>query len=361
MNALEAELRRIIAVDGPMPIAVFMRLCLAHPNYGYYTTREPFGGRGDFITAPEISQIFGELLGLWAAAVWDQMGGPEPVHLVELGPGRGTLLADALRAIEVVPQFRAAATLDLVEISPVLRGRQQQALRHCGLPLAWYPDFAEIPAGALIVLANEFFDALPVHQMVKAEDGWHERMVGVIDGRLGLALHPDPLPGFEAHLPPELRRAPAGALYEWRSQQLGLLLAGRVARDRGAALILDYGHDQSRFGGTLQAVCGHGFADVLERPGEVDLSAHVDFAALARAGARAGARVHGPVPQGVFLRRLGAEVRAAALKRAAPERASEIESAVARLLGPGPAGMGELFKVIAFSHAALDVLPGFSD
>jgi SAM-dependent MidA family methyltransferase len=361
MNALEAELRRIIAADGPMPIAQFVRLCLAHPRYGYYTTREPFGARGDFITAPEISQIFGELLGLWAAAVWDQIGRPEPIHLVELGPGRGTLLADALRALKVVPQFRAAITVDLVEVSPVLRSAQERALSRCGLPLAWYHDPAEIPPGPLIVLANEFFDALPVHQMVKAADGWHERMVGVIEDRLAVALHPDPVRGLEVNLPPELRGAPVGAIYEWRSHELAAALASRVVHDRGAALIIDYGHQHSGLGATLQGVGRHTFADVLERPGEVDLSAHVDFAALARAGARAGARVHGPVPQGGFLRRLGAEMRAATLKNAVPGRAEEIETALARLIGSGPGGMGELFKVMAFSDSALDALPGFAD
>src|SRR5262249_40477881 len=209
MTPLEAELRRIIAADGPISVATYMGLCLGHPTHGYYTTRDPFGRAGDFITAPEISQMFGELIGLWAAAVWQMMGSPAQVALAELGPGRGTLMADALRAARVVPAFAAALHVHLIETSPVLQRRQQNALDAVGVPIAWHREFALVPRGPAIVIANEFFDALPVHQAVKTESGWHERMVGIgADGQLTFALYPDPIPGFPAVVPEAVARAP---------------------------------------------------------------------------------------------------------------------------------------------------------
>ena len=361
MTPLEAELRRIIAVDGPMSVAMFMGLCLGHPAYGYYTTRDPFGRAGDFITAPEISQMFGELIGLWAAAVWQAMGAPARLALVELGPGRGTLMADALRAARVVPAFAAALDVHLVETSPVLQRRQQETLAPAGLPLAWHRELATVPDGPLIVIANEFFDALPVHQAVKTADGWHERMVGIAaDDKLGFALHPDPIPGFAAIIPETVASAPAGAVYEWRSDEVGAEIARRVTKNGGAALVIDYGHIESAPGETLQAVGRHGFADPLANPGEVDLTAHVDFAALARTARAAGARVHGPLAQGAFLRRLGIEARAAALRaKATAAQAADIDAALARLTGPGRDAMGELFKAVAFAVPTLGALPGF--
>ena len=361
MTPLEAEIRRIIAVDGPISVAAFMRLCLGHPVHGYYTTRDPFGRGGDFITAPDISQMFGELIGLWAAAVWQAMGAPARLALVELGPGRGTLMADALRAARIVPAFEAALRVHLVETSPVLRRLQQQRLHGLAVPTAWHGDMAEVPDGPLIVIANEFFDALPVHQAVKASDGWHERMIGIdAAGALAFALHPDPIPGFAAILPGHLAGAPAGAVYEWRAGDAVAEIARRIARDGGAALALDYGHRDSACGETLQAVGRHAFADPLARAGEVDLTAHVDFAALARTAAGAGARVLGPMAQGEFLRRLGIEARAAALRATGTAaQAADIDAALARLTGTGREAMGELFKAIAFADPKLGSLPGF--
>jgi NADH dehydrogenase [ubiquinone] 1 alpha subcomplex assembly factor 7 len=361
MTPLEAELRRIIAADGPISVATFMGLCLGHPVHGYYMTRDPFGRAGDFITAPEISQMFGELIGLWAAAVWQAMGAPAQVALVELGPGRGTLMADALRAARVVPAFAAALDVYLVETSPVLQRRQQEILAASSVPIAWHREFASVPSGPLIVIANEFFDALPVHQAVKTERGWHERMVGVgPDDRLTFALHPDPIPGFAAVVPEPVAKASAGAVYEWRSGDVVADIASRVARDGGAALVVDYGHSESALGETLQAVGRHGFADPLAAPGEVDLTAHVDFAALARMAQAAGARVHGPVTQGDFLRRIGIEARAAALHdTATAAQATDVDAALARLTGGGRDSMGELFKATAFADPELGALPGF--
>jgi NADH dehydrogenase [ubiquinone] 1 alpha subcomplex assembly factor 7 len=361
MTPLEAEIRRVIAVDGPIPVAQFMALALGHPVHGYYIARDPFGPRGDFITAPEISQMFGELIGLWAAAAWNEMGRPGRVRLVELGPGRGTLMADALRAVKVAQDFRAALAVDLVEISPAMRRRQQQTLGDCGVPLSWHATPAEVPEdGPLIVIANEFFDALPVHHAVRAADGWHERMIGIGDGgKLVLALSPDPIPNFSAMLPPRVGAAPVGAMFEWRSDALVTEIAGWLVRRGGTALIIDYGHAESACGETLQAVGRHSPVEVLERPGEVDLSAHVDFWALGSAAIRAGARVLGPVPQRAFLRELGIETRAAMLKTAAGARAAEIDSALSRLTEAGPRGMGELFKVVALADPKLGALPGF--
>lgn len=361
MTPLEAEIRRTIAVDGPMSVATFMGLALGHPVHGYYTTRDPFGRAGDFVTAPEISQMFGELIGLWAATVWQAMGAPARLALVELGPGRGTLMADALRAARVVPGFAAALNVHLVETSPVLQRRQQETLAGLTWPIAWHRELAAVPDGALIVIANEFFDALPVHQAVKTASGWHERMVGIgADGALAFALHPDPIPGFAALVPAALAAAPPGAVYEWRSGDAVADVARRVAENGGAALLMDYGHPESAPGETLQAVGRHGFADPLATPGEVDLTAHVDFAALGRVAQGAGARVHGPLAQGAFLRRLGIEARAAALRaNASAAQAADIDAALARLTGAGRDAMGELFKAIAFADPKLGALPGF--
>src|SRR6202158_4150343 len=239
MNPLEAQIRKVIADEGPIPVAQFMALALGHPQHGYYATRDPFGARGDFITAPEISQMFGELIGLWAAAVWGEMGRPGRIRLVELGPGRGTLMADALRAAKTAESFRAALAVDLVEISPALRRRQEQTLADAGVPLSWHATLAQVPANApLIVIANEFFDALPVHQAVRAKSGWHERMVGPgDDGKLALALHPDPMVGFAAMLPAELRDAPAGAIWAWRSDAWAADLARRLVRQGGGGVV----------------------------------------------------------------------------------------------------------------------------
>jgi NADH dehydrogenase [ubiquinone] 1 alpha subcomplex assembly factor 7 len=361
MTPLEAEIRRMIAADGPLPLGQFMTLCLAHPVHGYYVTRDPLGAAGDFVTAPEISQMFGELIGLWAACVWRQMGAPARLRLVELGPGRGTLMADALRAANVVPAFRAALEIDLVETSPALRRRQQETLAGLEVPLAWHRELGEVPDGPLIVIANEFFDALAIEQMVRAADGWHLRMVGISpDGRLVLALDPEPLRRVDAIVPATLRGVPAGSIFEWRPDRVAGDLAARLVRSGGAALVIDYGHQESAIGQTLQAVGRHAFADVLDAPGEVDLTAHVDFAALGRTAAQAGARVHGPLAQGEFLRRIGIEARTATLKAAAdPAQSAAIGAALVRLVGTGTDQMGALFKVVGLADPRLGSLPGF--
>lgn len=357
MTRLGDELRRLIAERGPLPVADWMALCLGHPRHGYYATRDPFGAGGDFITAPEISQMFGELIGLWAAAVWQRMGAPAPVRLIELGPGRGTMMADALRAARVLPAFRAAATVHLIETSAVLERRQRETLAAAGVPVTWHRDLAEVPAGPAVVLANEFFDALPVHQAVKQADGWHPRTVALgPDDSFVFATGPTD-PGLADRVPGLWRSAPSGAVFEWRDAAVATAVAARVA-EGGAALVVDYGHVDQDLGETLQAVRMHRFADPLSTPGDADLTAHVDFAALGSAAAAAGARVHGPVTQGAFLRRLGIVTRADALKAASPTKAAEVDAALARLLDPKTTGMGTLFKVMAFADPALGPLPG---
>jgi NADH dehydrogenase [ubiquinone] 1 alpha subcomplex assembly factor 7 len=359
VSPLESEIRRRIVEFGPMPVSQFMELGLSHPEHGYYMTRDPFGRAGDFVTAAEISQIFGELIGLWAAEVWRLMERPDTISLIELGPGRGTLMRDALRAAKAVPDFRKALRLHLVETSPALERRQRATLGDCDAAIEWHISLASVSEAPAIIIANEFFDALPVHQIVKKPDGWHERVVKLNDaGEFAFGLAAEPLPNAEQMLPSGVRNAPCGALYEWRTDDIALDIGHRALR--GAALVIDYGHVESAPGDTLQAVRGHQYCEPLAAPGSADLTAHVDFAALARAAQCAGARVHGPIEQAMFLRELGIDARAAMLKRAAtPVQVHEIDMAVARLTDAGKTGMGSLFKVIAFSHPGLNILPGF--
>jgi len=359
-SPLEREIRRLIGHAGPMPIADYMRLCLTHPQYGYYLTREPIGAAGDFITAPEISQMFGELIGLWMAAAWQALGSPENLRVVELGPGRGTMMIDALRAAKAAKAFYRAIVLHFVEISPTLRQVQQERFEGHEVPTLWHMSLAEIPAGPLIVVANEFIDALPVHQAVRQANGWHERLVCIgPDGDLALTTAAEALSHFDATLPRDLRQSPEGSIYEWRADTVAFEIARRVRSD-GAALIIDYGHARAGLGETLQAVAGHTFTDPLLAPGEADLTAHVDFAALALSADIIGARSQGPVSQRSFLRQLSIDRRAAALKASAPEKAAEIDSALHRLTGTGAEQMGELFKVLAIADPKLGDLPGFA-
>jgi SAM-dependent MidA family methyltransferase len=356
--ALEAEIRRRIASSGPMPVAQYMTLCLTHPRHGYYITRDPLGANGDFVTAPEISQMFGELIGLWAAEVWKAMGSPENVRLVELGPGRGTVMADMLRAVQVAPAFRKAVAVHLVEISPALERRQRETLTRTGVPIEWHAALEQVPDGPTILIANEFIDALPVHQAVMCVDGWHERVVRIADdGNLQFSHARDPIPLFEQMLPPRLRSAPIGAIFEWRADQIALEIGQRVMHTRGAALVIDYGHVESAVGDTFQAVGRQTFTDPLAAPGSVDLTAHVDFQALATAAGNLGARVHGPLEHATFLRRLGIDARAETLQKGRPD--SDVNEALLRLTSEETTGMGTMFKAIAFGHPRLGELPGF--
>lgn len=360
-SPLEDEIRKRIRLAGPMPVRQFMMLCLTHPDHGYYTTRDPIGMAGDFITSPEVSQVFGELIGLWAASAWHLMGQPENIRLVELGPGRGTMMLDALRAAQVVPAFRAAIVVHLVEVNPKLREKQQQALGTTDVPAMWHETFEEVPDGPAIILANEFFDALPINQAIKQFNGWYERVVEIdASDNLTFGIANEVIPLFDQLVPAAVRDAPVGAVYEWRTDNLALGIGQRVVRQGGAALIIDYGHTKSSTGETLQAVGGHAFVNPLVSPGEVDLTAHVDFEAIALAAESMGARIHGPIDQARLLRNLGIDKRAATLKAyASPEKVHEIDEACKRLLGETSTGMGKLFKAISISHPDLGPMPGF--
>jgi NADH dehydrogenase [ubiquinone] 1 alpha subcomplex assembly factor 7 len=357
VNPLKRHIAEMIAQDGPITLERYMELALGHPRYGYYMTRDPFGAAGDFITAPEISQMFGELLGLWAAETWLRMGSPKCVRLVELGPGRGTLMADALRAVRAVSDFVAALDVHLVETSPVLREAQRANLVQVGVPVTWHDDVDALPSGPAIVLANEFFDALPVRHYVMKEGAWRERLVGIdATGELAFGLAPDPEATMKAH-------APEGAIKEVGVVAHDVMgrLAGRIAGQGGAALIIDYGYFEPCLGETLQALARHRPVDPLQAPGEADLTTHVSFAALAEVARKAGAHVPSPLTQAKFLQRLGIVARAERLKRNASEKqARDIDSALDRLTASAaPTDMGALFKVLAVGHPSLRALPAF--
>jgi NADH dehydrogenase [ubiquinone] 1 alpha subcomplex assembly factor 7 len=358
---LDAVIRARIARDGPMPIATFMTLCLYDPDHGYYLRGDPLGAAGDFVTAPEVSQMFGEMIGLWAAEVWQEIGAPAVLELIEIGPGRGTMMLDAIRAARAAPEFRRALRVHLVEVSPALRQRQAHTLRDAGdVPVRWHTTLAEVPPGPAIVLANEFFDALPVNQAERRPTGWHERQITVnAGGELAYTLAPEPIAGFERHLPPAVAKAPVGAVFEWRGDRFATDLASRVSKD-GVALVIDYGHAESAAGDTFQAVRSHRYASPLAMPGRTDLTAHVDFAAHARAATAAGTRTHGPVEQGVWLKRIGIETRARSLQAAvAEDKRGRIAADLTRLVGTGATDMGSLFKAMAISAPQITHLPGF--
>jgi SAM-dependent MidA family methyltransferase len=346
-----------------------MALALGHPTLGYYTTRDPFGAAGDFTTAPEISQMFGELIGLWAAVLWRNLGCPAALRLVELGPGRGTLMADALRAAKSLPRFHAAIHVDLVETSPRLREIQRRALADCTRPVFWHDALDSVPAGPMILIANEFFDALPARQYVRTARGWCERCVG-LDGAsfvFGVRAEPEPALLLQAPLLQALLlQAPQGSLLERgvAARRMARAIGQRLARQGGAALVIDYGYEGPRLGESLQAVKAHRAVDPLETPGQADLTVHVDFADLGHAARAAGAEAWGLVPQGEFLVSLGIEARAAALQAQAQAPAAEaVASGLRRLVeagGPQAPGMGRLFKVLALTGRGLGCPPGFA-
>ena len=356
MSALEDEIKAAIRRSGPITLERYVELALGHPQLGYYMKQDPFGAAGDFTTAPEISQMFGELIGLWAAEVWALMGSPGPLRLIELGPGRGTLISDALRAARVAPEFRAALDVWMIETSPALASIQHDTLLTAGAPIAWASEIGEAPDGPAIVIANEFLDALPVRQYVRAGREWRERQVTLdANGELTFAL---------AAKSETAIRAPAaeGEILEINAigHRLIFALAGRIAKQGGAALFIDYGYTTTGFCDTLQALRAHRMVDPLDAPGDCDITAHVDFAAMARSARAAGAAVYGPIDQGDFLKGIGLDQRAQALlARAAPAQSSDIEASRQRLAGKGEGEMGALFKAMVITHRALPIPPGF--
>ncbi|MBK6897257.1 MAG: SAM-dependent methyltransferase [Alphaproteobacteria bacterium] len=353
MNPLELILAARIASQGPLDIGTFMELALGHPEHGYYRNRDPLGRRGDFTTAPEISQIFGELIGLWAAELWRQMGSPKKLILMECGPGRGTLMADALRAAKSVQGFIDSLEIHLLETSPVLREIQKHNLSeyaihfHEKLP----PDAGGVP---VIIIGNEFLDALPVRQLIKRGHEWTERAVKFTPDE-GFAITEKPCEVSVKD--PGMPHAEEGEIVEISpAQKTFILQTLKLLKAGGAALFIDYGHIKSAPGDTLQAVRDHKYAEILKDIGEADLTAHVDFERLSQVTRKAGAWVYGPVTQSHFLLSLGLAQRAETLIRAAQSPHSpsaenslqDIKSAVLRL--SGSAGMGQLFKAICITH-----------
>ncbi|MBX3455095.1 SAM-dependent methyltransferase [Ferrovibrio sp.] len=350
-TGLFAHLAARITAEGPISLADYMTECLLHPRFGYYTTHDSIGMAGDFITAPEISQMFGELLGLWAADGWQALGRPAKLYLVEAGPGRGTLMHDALRAARALPPFRTAITPVLIEASPKLRAIQQATLG--GEAALWLEDIAALPADApFILLANEFLDALPIRQYQRGETGWHERRVALSEDGNGLRFVLDSQTLPLQTRPLQSRDAAPGAILETCPAAHAFIgeVAARIQSQSGMALFVDYGPAQSGFGDTFQALRNKGFADPLQHPGEADLTAHVDFASLARTANQAGIKAHGAVAQGDLLRRLGIEMRAEKLQqKATPEQSAAISAAMQRLTAAD--AMGNLFQAIALTAA----------
>lgn len=359
MNALETRIRQIIAASGPLTVGQYMAMCLGDPDHGYYMQRSPFGVEGDFTTAPEISQIFGELIGLWAADYWQRMGMPDPVILAEFGPGRGTLMQDILRAAGTLPAFRQALQPWLIETSPRLRTIQQRTLAR--EKAQWGETLADLPSGPLIAIANEFFDALPIRQFIRQADGWHERLVGLQGERLSFMISPRPDKNIVDLLAEEHMSAKENEIAEIcpDGQRIAAEIAARLQRQDGVLLFFDYGPAHSAPGDSLQALRGHRFHEPLTDPGEADITAHVDFQRLLESARLKGARTAGPLTQGEFLSRLGLHQRADILARKNPKKAREVLRGAKRLSAPEE--MGILFKAAAIFREDGPVPAGFTE
>jgi SAM-dependent MidA family methyltransferase len=361
MTALARRIAERIAALGPMPVSEFMATCLFDPDHGYYTTREPFGVEGDFVTAPEVSQMFGELVAVWVYSAWQAIGRPMPVCLAEIGPGRGTLMADMLRTLDRLDTgFAAGLDVAMVEASPRLAETQRGTLDGARVKPTWHASIDALPAMPAIIVANELFDALPIRQFVRTGRGWLERMVTVDDeGDLAFAAGGS---GIDPSLlPPGANDQPEGAIFEAAPARQAMMdtIAGRIAASGGAALVFDYGHLEPGFGDTLQAVRRHAFDPVLAHPGEADLTSHVDFAALAVAASAHGLATRA-MTQGQFLIGMGLLQRAGVLGAGAGEADRDrIRGEAERLAGDD--GMGRLFKALMVSMPGIDLPPSPAD
>lgn len=351
---LKTILLEQIATSGPITFADYMAQCLMHPEHGYYQKERVFGQDGDFITAPEISQMFGEMLGLWLADRWIKMGKPSPVHLIEFGPGRGTLMADMLRAISPVEGFTDAANIHFIETSRQLRKLQKEQVPNA----KWHDSAASLPDGPSLIVANEFFDALPIHQFEKHKGEWLERRVNAEGETFTLVLTP---PSAKLALIPEkLKNSPEGSILEVCPAALSITgdIASRISDGGGAALIIDYGYRTSAAGDTFQALMGHAFTDPFAEPGKADITAHVAFDQLNQAAKEKGVATFGPAAQGMFLMALGMGARAQQLSNTMdPIGQQRILSELKRLTASE--AMGTLFKVLALQHQELPEAPGF--
>lgn len=359
-TALGEKIKAIIRANGPISVTDYFALCLADPQYGYYKTREPFGRAGDFVTAPEISQLFGEMLGVFMVYAWQRHGTPDHVRLVEIGPGRGTMMSDMLRVISrIAPSLYGAMTVHMVETSDRLKSLQRETLAMHAPKVTWHDGFDEVPAGFTLLTANELFDAIPIRQFVRTPTGFRERMVALdaddeLTFTVGIASL-DP-----ALLPVGAQTAPNMTIFEVSParQAVMITLCERLRTHGGTAAIIDYGHMVTGFGDTLQAVRKHDYDPPLAHPGEADLTSHVDFEDLAGIAVAAGIHANGCLHQGDFLMGLGMRERAEALGRNKDALVQNtIREAVERLTGAGKGKMGELFKVLAVSSPTLDLMP----
>jgi len=363
-----------IKVSGPMSVASYMSWCLLDPRQGYYPTRDPLGvaknGKSDFITAPEISQMFGEVLGLWLINAWRGMGKPETVQLVEYGPGRGVMMSDMLRTARLDKDFFAAISLNLIEMSSALEAKQAETLANAGVPVRWVDSLDAVPAGPTIVIGNEYLDCLPVRQLImkdrfKGAGGWHERMVDVNPdnpNKLIFSVSEAPISEIDQNLlPADIPAFKDGDLLEINPGlgQIVEALRKRFAAHSGAALFIDYGPDATELGDTFQALKKHEKVYPLDEPGHADLTARVDFSALGEWAEKAGLTNYGPCPQGQFLSRLGIEVRAVSLSKSSPKSKAKIARQLHRLTDVND--MGILFKAMAIQSPDLPAPLGFGE
>lgn len=358
---LEERLIQLIKLKGPITVADYMADALGHPHDGYYMSQEAIGAAGDFTTSPEISQVFGELIGLWLVEVWRQMGSPKPFNLVELGPGRGVLMADILRAARLRPEFTQSAQVWLLEQSGRLRHEQQKRLRASGAKPLWADTLTDIPAAPSLIVANEFFDCLPIRQFKRTAEGWREVLVGLTseEAKLDFVLSRTP-PPVEYGLP-NASSCGEGEIFEksFATEEFISELCSILKEQTGAALVIDYGHMRSGLGETLQSVRNHKYWPVLASPGLADITAHVDFEAMMRTSIDNGAAAHGPVTQGVFLERLGLTLRVEMLCKGKNQtNAENIRASATRISAPDQ--MGEIFKVMSITSPSLAPPPGFS-
>ena len=357
---LEERLIALIKSRGPISVADYMEDALLHPHDGYYTSQTPIGAKGDFTTAPEISQICGELVGLWLVQSWTEMGSPKAFNLIELGPGRGVLMQDILRAARLRPAFLDAAHVWLVETSGRLRHEQQRRLRDAGIATDWADAIADVPPAPSLIIANEFFDCLPIRQFIRVGPGWRERMIGLNAAGDALEFCVCETPPLPTTNLPDPSACEPGAIFEIGEAAETAVdeIAKRLVEHGGRALIFDYGHLYAGIGETLQAVRRHAHWPVLASPGKADITAHVNFEALQRAAFAAGAAAHGPIAQGAFLERLGLAVRLERLCAGkTPEEIADIYAGAHRISAPSQ--MGELFKALCVSAPGLPEPAGF--
>lgn len=353
-------IRRDIQTHGPMGLGRYMALCLSHPVHGYYMTRDPFGVDGDFTTAPEISQLFGELIGAWVVDLWIKTGQNSPFRIIEFGPGRGTLMSDMLRVTRSVPGFHEAVHVHLIEMSPILRERQRQALD--GYRVSWHDHLDQVPEdGQIVIIGNEFLDALPARQYIKTKETWMERVVRVDEkGEFSLAQAPAD-PAMQVLFPRTLVYPHENACIEISPilNQILKCAYNRMQKQKGVALFIDYGPMHTSWGQTIQAVQKHRMVSIFHEPGESDITAHVNFETVGTIALENGLVVHGPTTQGDFLNSLGIRQRQAILNKNATDRQiEEIENSINRLVSYDQ--MGQLFKVIAVSADPDVKLEGFA-